>query len=389
ACEVSAKVADGTVVKIVEETDYPFDEVITLKLSLPKSVKFPLYLRIPQWCSSPVLKVNNKVQKTKASGLCYIAINRNWNDGDVVTLQLPMQVQLKRWEKNKNAVSVNYGALEFSLKIKEKWSPYGNNPEWREWEVFPDSDWNYGLNLNSKNPEKSFVVVKKPGPLPSQPFTPDTTPIEIRATGRKIPEWQMDNLGIVGLLQMSPAYTEQPVETITLIPMGAARLRVSAFPEASTSPNANHWILPPKPKKPPFKITASHVNPSDSLDAVADGLEPANSNDHSIPRFTWWNHRGTKEWIQFDFDKTRKLSGVSVYWFDDTGVGECRVPQSWQLLYKDGNEWKTVETTDQFLASPDKWNTVKFKQIETTGLRIEVQLKSRYSGGILEFKIIE
>jgi hypothetical protein len=72
--------------------------------------------------------------------------------------------------------------------------------------------------------------------LPSQPFTPDTTPIEIKTTGRKIPEWQMDNLGLVGLLQMSPAFSEQPVETITLIPMGAARLRISAFPEASSSP---------------------------------------------------------------------------------------------------------------------------------------------------------
>ncbi|MGC8830249.1 MAG: beta-L-arabinofuranosidase domain-containing protein [Verrucomicrobiia bacterium] len=389
ASEVAAKVADGTTVKIAEETDYPFDETVTFKISTPKSLKFPLYLRIPQWCQSPILKINGKTQKHNASGLCYLAVNRQWSDGDIVTLQLPMKVSIKRWEKNKNAVSVNYGPLTFSLEIKERWSPYGKNPTWREWEVFPDSEWNYGLVLDNKTPEKSFKVVKKGGALAKQPFTAETTPIEILALGRRIPEWQMDNLHLVGLLQPSPAYTEQPIEVITLIPMGAARLRVTAFPEASSDPKANRWKTPPQPKKPPFKITASHLNPSDSLEAAADGLEPVNSNDQSIPRFTWWNHLGTKEWVQFDFDKPRRVSGISVYWFDDTGVGQCRVPQSWQLYYRDNGEWKSVETTEKFTVEKDRWNTVRFKPIEATSLRIQVQLQQNFSGGILECKLIE
>ncbi|MGC8744739.1 MAG: beta-L-arabinofuranosidase domain-containing protein [Verrucomicrobiia bacterium] len=387
--EVSAKVGDGTTIKIVEETDYPFDEVISFKISTPKPVKFPLYLRIPQWCSAPVLTINGKTQKQNAAGLCYLAVNRQWTDGDLVTLKLPMKVTIKRWEKNKNAVSVNYGPLTFSLQIKERWSPYGKNPVWQEWEVFPESPWNYGLALDEKSLEKTFKVVKKAGALAKQPFTAETTPIEIVALGQKIPEWQMDNLQLVGLLQPSPAYTEQPLEVITLIPMGAARLRITAFPEASSKPTAHRWKMPPQPKKPPFKITASHVNPSDSLAAVADGLEPANSNDHSIPRFTWWNHLGTKEWIQFDFDKPRRISEISVYWFDDTGVGQCRVPQSWQLFYKDNGEWKPVETTEKFSVEKDKWNTVRFKPVETNGLRIIAQLREKFSGGILECKIVE
>src|SRR2546430_9195791 len=49
------------------------------------------------------------------------------------------------WERNKNAASVNYGPLTFSLKIGEKWTRYGNNPEWLESELFPTTSWNYGL----------------------------------------------------------------------------------------------------------------------------------------------------------------------------------------------------------------------------------------------------
>src|ERR1035437_7724954 len=52
ASEVSAKVGAGTSVKIAEETDYPFSDTITLKLSTAQPVKFPLYLRIPRWCTA-------------------------------------------------------------------------------------------------------------------------------------------------------------------------------------------------------------------------------------------------------------------------------------------------------------------------------------------------
>jgi len=45
--------------------------------------------------------------------------------------------------------------------------------------------------------------------------------------------------------------------------------------------------------------------------------------------------RAPKEWVQYDFAKLTKVSGVDVYWFDDTGVGECRLPKSWQLSYRE------------------------------------------------------
>ena len=41
----------------------------------------------------------------------------------------------------------------------------------------------------------------------------------------------------------------------------------------------------------------------------------------------------------------RKVDGCSVYWFDDTGVGQCRVPAEWRLLWRDGDEWKPVKLT--------------------------------------------
>ena len=63
--------------------------------------------------------------------------------------------------------------------------------------------------------------------------------------------------------------------------------------------------------------SASHFFPADALVALNNQAKPSKSDDESIPRFTWWDHRGTKEWVQYDFDKPTRVSAVEVYWFDE------------------------------------------------------------------------
>jgi len=383
ASEVEAQVGEGSVVKISEETDYPFSDTISLKISTAKPARFPLYLRIPAWCEKPVLKINGKQEALKTKPHSYAVVERNWSDGDKVEIRLPMRIAARRWEKNHNAVSVDYGPLTFSLKIGEKWSRYNNNEAWPEWEVLPTTAWNYGLELDSANPSASFKLIKKAEPLAANPFTPEGSPIELQVKARKIPDWTIDRLGLVGKLQDSPVKSEEPVETVSLIPMGAARLRISSFPVIGRGASANTW----QPLQP-VPVSASHCFENDSVEAMIDGKVPASSHDASIPRFTWWDHRGTAEWVQYEFGKPRKVSGVEVYWFDDAGAGSCRTPQSWKLLYRVGEEWKPVDASE-FGTSLDSFNRVTFPAVEALGLRIETQLKQGFSAGILEWKIID
>jgi hypothetical protein len=218
------------------------------------------------------------------------------------------------------------------------------------------------------------------------PFTHEGTPIEMRTKGKRIPEWKSDYLGLVGLLQGSPAKSSEPIEDITLIPMGAARLRISSFPVIGDGPDAHQWVVPPEAL--PLKVTASHCYESDTVRAVADGRLPANSNDHSIPRFTWYDHKGTQEWVQRVFDAPRKVSRVEVYWFDDSpGNGACRAPKSWRLMYRKNGEWHEVGKPTSYGVETDKFNATSFDDVETDALRIEVQLRDKFSGGILEWRI--
>ena len=241
ASEVSAKVGDGALVRVTEDTDYPFGETAQFKVSAARPAAFPLYFRIPRWCSAAALKLNGKALRVTARPLSYVAIERLWQDGDRVTLELPMHLSVRQWAKNQNAVSVDYGPLTFSLDIGERWSRYGGSDSWPEFEVFPTTPWNYGLVLNMKQPVKAFKLTRKHGPLPAQPFTPKTVPLELHVKARKIPEWKQEASGLIGKLQSSPVKSGAPEETVTLIPMGAARLRVTTFPVIGSGPEAHEW----------------------------------------------------------------------------------------------------------------------------------------------------
>ena len=92
------------------------------------------------------------------------------------------------------------------------------------------SDWNYGLVVDEQNLPIEFSVKHKPWPENDQPFTQEGVPLEFTAVGRQIPSWKFDQTGMTDFLPTKYAKRAETTTPITLIPMGAARLRISAFP---------------------------------------------------------------------------------------------------------------------------------------------------------------
>ena len=124
ASETTAKVADGKSVTLTETTNYPFDETVKLTVGTDGAVTFPLYLRVPAWATGSTVNINGQPQAiTEAAGK-YIRLERQWSDGDVVELTLPMTVSSQVWQQNKASVSVNYGPLTLSLKIDENFEQH-------------------------------------------------------------------------------------------------------------------------------------------------------------------------------------------------------------------------------------------------------------------------
>jgi hypothetical protein len=78
---------------------------------------------------------------------------------------------------------------------------------------------------------------------------------------------------------------------------------------------------------------------------------------------------------------------VEVYWFDDTGVGECRLPKAWQVLWRDHGEWKPVTHPSGYDCEGNRYNRTTFDAVETDGLRLDVMLPERFSSGLLQWKV--
>lgn len=242
---VTAKVGDGTETKITLTTHYPFQESIAFAVEPAKAVSFPLYLRVPTWATGANAELNGKKLDTTLVAGKMLRIERTWNPGDKLTLNLPMHLSVRKWEKNQNSVSVNYGPLTFSLKIGEEyrkvdstktamgdsgWQPGADPQKWPSFEILPTTPWNFGLLVDQAHPERSFKVVHKAWPADDYPFTNGSAPIELIGAGKEIPEWKLDEDGLVAELMHSPVTTSAKKSTLTLVPMGGARLRISAFP---------------------------------------------------------------------------------------------------------------------------------------------------------------
>jgi len=375
--EVRAKVGNGATVTIRQRGGYPFEETVTLAVSAAGTTRFPLYLRVPRWCEGARVSLNGSPLPVAARPRTYVRIERAWADGDEVRLDLPMRITIRRWKAQENAVSVDRGPLTYSLKIGEKWVRYGGTDAWPAFEVFPTTPWNYGLILDDRDPAASFQVVRKTGGVPEQPFATEAAPIELLARGRRIPNWTLDEFGLVGLLQPSPVRSDQPIETITLIPMGAARLRISVFPTIGEGPEAREW----QPQEPLVQASPGHQG----LHAICDGEVPRG--DRKADRLTWPDRRGTREWVIRSFGKPRRVTACEIWWADDeTTGGPCRAPAGWKLYRRQDREWHEVKGVPAGEARGRPASRVTFEPVITDAMKLEIQWQEGFPGGLYEWK---
>ena len=92
-CSLETKVA-GTNLSFAMRTDYPWDGKVSLELNPTTAAPFTLRLRLPGWCTDPIVSVNGEsVDIAAGNRHGYLHLAREWQRGDVVTLDFPMKVQ--------------------------------------------------------------------------------------------------------------------------------------------------------------------------------------------------------------------------------------------------------------------------------------------------------
>jgi hypothetical protein len=353
-------------VALRQETRYPWEGRVKVTVEPQEEMAFALYLRIPGWCQGPrtpddlyrvegkpergavILKLNGGDVDEPVIEKGYVRLDRSWKNGDVVELDLPMPIRRVRAnpkvEADAGRVALQRGPIVYCLESVD------NDRSVRNLALPPDA----ALSAEFRADLLGGVTVIKGTARERFAGTDAPKPVEFMA----VPFYASDN--------RAPGYMQVWIpEDVSLA--------------------APH----PLPSIAGESAASSSFRNNDTVDALNDQIEPTGSHDTKIPRLTWWDHLGTTEWAQYDFKGPRKVRGVEVYWFDDTGFGSCRVPRSWRVLYKSGEDWKPVKSASAYGTRVAGNNRVTFKPVRTTGLRLEVRLQPSFSAGILEWRVLE
>lgn len=365
--EGTVQLADNTV-QIEQQTRYPWDGRVKLTVTPETNEPFTLALRIPGWAMNqpvpsdlyrytdalnqkPTIKLNGKaISLEPEKG--YVQIHRPWVKGDMVELDFPMPVRRVIAHDNvvedRNRIALERGPIVYCIEASD--SPTG---------------------------QVRNLIVDPKSPIQTQ--------------------FRSDLLGGVQVLtfQASEVALDQDDRRVV-----TSTVKVTAIPYSTwcnRGPNEMVVWLPtqkedafvrPRPTiASESRVTASRG--SGRPHSVVSGIEPKSSHDKDNEFYHWWPRKGTTEWMEFEFAEPTTLSAVEVYWLDDTGHGECKVPQSWRLLYKDGNEWRPVVDSNGYATELDMYNRTAFTQVTTSAVRLEIQMQRGWSAGVLQVRFEE
>jgi hypothetical protein len=211
---------NGIDVAVDEETEYPFRGTVQFAIHTARPATFPMVLRIPAWANDATVNVNGAASRIQRSG--FHSIKRTWKEGDRVTVKFPMHPRVSHWFHN--SAVFERGPLVFSLPLDGQWSPLKKYAEKSaDWQVTPQADWNYAVAVGDCD------ATAAEHPLGSVPFDVKNPPVSLSIHAKRDRQWSIVE-NSAGPVPVSPVTSSAPLESLTLVPYGAAKLRITAFP---------------------------------------------------------------------------------------------------------------------------------------------------------------
>ena len=354
-------------VSIVQETEYPWNGKVNIIVNPAKTAKFKVRVRIPGWArqeampgdlytfedktpTSITVQLNGKkLEYTIDKG--YAVITQTWKKGDKIELNFPMEVEKVlangKVEDDKGRFAFQKGPLVYCLE-----GPDNLDKSVQNIVVSENADVKESYDKDLLN---GVLVLSASGSSTRRQVDSDAL-LKTQQEVKAIPYYSWNNRGAGDMMVWIP-YVES-----------AARPK----PAPTIASKA--------------KVTSS-VRSQRMQNGMNDQYDPRNSADNSAIYLHWWPKKNTEEWIQYDFDQEYTVSESSIYWFDDAPFGGCRIPASWKVLYKDGENWVPVKNTTEYKITKDKYDTIKFEPVKTKALRVEIKLPADYATGVHEWSV--
>ncbi|MBN1419288.1 MAG: glycoside hydrolase family 127 protein [Planctomycetes bacterium] len=351
---------DGRAIRIRQTTRYPWDGAVTIALDPEDPVDLVLGIRVPSWCREARFAVNGEPVERVDAARGYVRIRRTWRSGDAVEATFAMPIERveahPRVEACAGRVALMRGPIVYCIE--------GADHGGRVLNLSLPHD--APLREEVREDLLGGIVAIRGTALARRRADPNDAlylPADRRLVTEEVPFFAIPYFANAN---------RGPGELAVWIPEAPGLAEAAPCPTIASA----------------ARLSASHVNETDTLDAMNDQVEPARSDDGAIPRMTFWDHRGTKEWVQYDFAAPVRVSAVEVYWWDERRIrAHCRVPEGWRILYRAGDAWRPVQNPSPCGVEMDRFNRTTFAPVETTGLRLAIDLQAEWSAGILEWRV--
>ncbi len=216
-----------------QETNYPFDHQVKIKIDKAPSSKVSLGLRIPKWADAYIIHLNGKTSLEGTDHTFFKTISRRFKTGDVIEVAFKTAPKI---DDRGNGVAVNYGPLVFSYPIESivRKSTYDSgdksSPEFPAYEYFPkeimNSGWAVALDKAISADDIEVIQTHVTG----YPWDYGNSPIKLRVKAKKVLNWKLKNW-------VEPTAYPDKVETgealeVELVPEATSILRITEFPKA-------------------------------------------------------------------------------------------------------------------------------------------------------------
>ena len=118
---LKTKLADGSPVRLTQATDYPWDGRVKITIAESPKRQWAVMLRVPAWAGGASITVNGKAPAAPVRPGTYAAVRRQWSAGDVVELNLPMNVRVieahPKAKELRDKVTVMRGPVVYCLEL--------------------------------------------------------------------------------------------------------------------------------------------------------------------------------------------------------------------------------------------------------------------------------
>lgn len=349
---------DGVRVGINQQSRYPFDGKIRLELDLDQLARFTLYLRIPTWAGEQFVpgklytyeKAPSEGWSLSVNGQSmspdvvkgFAEVERDWQDGDVIELELPMPVRFSSCDErvidNWDRLAVTRGPLVYCAEEMD-------NGTVQTFHIDP-----------LPPPEECTIETLNDGPLKDMmacriPALNDPGRCQLYM----VPYFAWNNRGNGSMIVWIPRTRE-------LVEAALARKGFDSEQYGTVS-----------------------ISSGTGAEALSDGRRPSNSSERGISH--WESADDQPQRLTLEFDRPQKIESVGVYWFVAEHVA---VPASWSMAYLKAGNWQPMQKylTDFFGTDPDRYTVVHpAAELICEGVRLDIIPQAGERVGLLDLDL--